>query len=85
MSSVNLAGDPAWSGQLRQMRNALTEWQRATGDPAVPETEAVYRAEVLQPHAEGGKNTESSVYQENVSLMLRWMRERPALPGPPAD
>ena len=81
----NLAGDPAWSGQLRQMREALREWQRTTGDSSAPETEAVYRAEVLQSHAEGGRNTETAVYHDNVELMLRWMKERPALPGPPTD
>jgi len=81
----NLAADPAYSMQLRQMREALREWQVETHDPSAPESEAIYRTEVEQPHAEGGRNTENAVYQANVELMLRWMKERPALPGPPSE
>ena len=81
----NLAADPAYFMRLGQMRKALREWQAATGDPSAPESEAIYRTEVEQPHAEGGRNTENAVYQANVELMLRWMNERPALPGPPTN
>jgi uncharacterized sulfatase len=81
----NLAADPAYFMRLGQMRKALREWQSATGDPSAPESEAIYRTEVEQPHAEGGRNTENAVYQANVELMLRWMNERPALPGPPTN
>jgi hypothetical protein len=81
----NLASDPAHAMRLGQMRQALREWQAATGDPSAPESEAIYRVEVEQPHAEGGRNTENAVYQANVELMLRWMNERPALSGPPAN
>ncbi len=73
----NLAADPKESERVTQMRTALVYWQKRTGDIAKPESEEVYKAEVNAAHAEGGKNKNMSVYQSNVDLMLRWMKERP--------
>ncbi len=73
----NLAADPAHSDRLKAMREALKNWQQQSGDPAEPETEAVYRIEVGANHAEGGKQAENDQYKANVELMLRWMTERP--------
>ena len=73
----NLAADPAHSDRLKAMREALKSWQQQSGDPAEPETEAVYRIEVGANHAEGGKQAENEQYKANVELMLKWMTERP--------
>lgn len=73
----NLAADPQHQSELKRLRNELRAWQVRTMDPAEPESEEVYRLEVESKHAEAGKNTEDKQYQDNVQLMLRWMREKP--------
>jgi hypothetical protein len=59
------------------MRAALADWQTRTGDPATPESEAVYRIEVAGQHPEGGKGQANEIYQRNVETMLRWQTEKP--------
>ena len=73
----NLAADPAHASVLAEMRAALADWQTRTGDPATPESEAVYRIEVAGQHPEGGKGQANEIYQRNVETMLRWQTEKP--------
>jgi hypothetical protein len=73
----NLAADPTYASELQRMKKALSEWQTRTLDPATPESEDVYRIEVMGRHAEAGRNSSDSQYHRNVELMLRWMHERP--------
>jgi arylsulfatase A-like enzyme len=73
----NLAADPTYSAELQRMKKALSEWQTRTLDAATPESEDVYRIEVMGRHAEAGRNSSDSQYHRNVELMLRWMHERP--------
>ncbi|MFN8710076.1 MAG: sulfatase [Planctomyces sp.] len=74
---TNLAADPNHVEQLRRMRSALREWQIQTNDPAKPESEEVYRIEVMAKHREAGRQATAEQYLNNVELMLRWMKERP--------
>jgi arylsulfatase A-like enzyme len=77
----NLAAQPKESNRLAKMRAVLVDWQTRTGDIATTESEEVYKIEVGAVHAETGKNKAASVYQSNVDLMLRWMKERPLHPS----
>ena len=81
----NLATDPQHRTQLLKMRAALRDWQQRTGDPCRPEPRDVYLAEVRAAAGGTGKKPNADVYQNNVDLMLRWMEERPPLPGPPTE
>ncbi|MFM8728065.1 MAG: sulfatase, partial [Planctomycetaceae bacterium] len=81
----NLAADPAYQTQLREMRSALRNWQNSTGDPCQPEPKDVYLAEVNAAAGNTGKRPNADVFSQNVQLMLKWMQERPPLTGPPAN
>jgi len=81
----NLAADPAYQTQLRQMRTALQHWQNSTGDPCQPETKSVYLAEVHAAAGNTGKRPNANAFSQNVQLMLQWMQERPPLTGPPSN
>jgi arylsulfatase A-like enzyme len=73
----NLAADPMYASELQRMKNALNQWQTRTQDPATPESNEVYRIEVMGRRAEAGRNSSDEQYHRNVELMLRWMTERP--------
>ena len=74
---TNLAADPARAAVLAEMRAALDDWRRRTGDPGKPETEEIYRAETGTTHAEGGRQSDNPQFGRNVELMLRWLKEKP--------
>jgi arylsulfatase A-like enzyme len=82
---TNLAADPNHVEQLSRMRTALREWQIQTNDPAKPESEDVYRTEVMAKHREAGRQATAEQYLNNVELMLRWMKERPLQKVAPAS
>ena len=82
---LNLATDPAYQTQLKQMRAALRDWQKRTGDPCQPEPKDIYLAEVWAAAGGTGKRVNADVYARNVELMLQWMQQRPPLPGPPPN
>lgn len=79
----NLAGDPAYTSQLQKMRAALVAWQKRSQDPCRPEPQDVYLTEMNAIYPAGGRQAEPAQFRENVNLMLRWLKERPPLTGPP--
>ncbi len=78
----NLASNPTHTSQLQKMRAALIEWQKRTHDPCQPEPENIYLTEMNAVYTAGGKQTEPQQFRDNVNLMLKWLKERPPLPGP---
>ena len=71
----NLAEDPAWAGELGRLRQALADWQQATGDRGIePEAEEVYEGNMRAYLAELPVERRS-VVEANIEQMRRWARE----------
>ena len=71
----NLAEDPAWAGELGRLRQALADWQQATGDRGIePEAEEVYEGNMRAYLAELPVERRG-VVEANIEQMRRWARE----------
>ncbi len=77
----NLADDPAFNEVLTEHRRQLDAWIKRTGDKgATPEPREVYLDYVNDERPEGGKGPKGGVFEENITLMLRWTKEKPMEP-----
>ncbi|MFO1064205.1 MAG: sulfatase-like hydrolase/transferase [Pirellulales bacterium] len=78
----NLAAEASMEKDLQRMRQALSDWQLRTDDPAEPESAEVYDAEIVHPQGDKGADTKTDVYRQNVETMVRWRTEKPFVPFP---
>jgi len=71
----NLAEDPAFGAELGRLRQALADWQQASGDRGVePESEEVYEGNMRSYLAElpAGRR---EIVEANIEQMRQWARE----------
>jgi arylsulfatase A-like enzyme len=71
----NLAENPAFAAELGRLRQALADWQQASGDRGVePESEEVYEGNMRSYLAElpAGRR---EIVEANIEQMRQWARE----------
>jgi arylsulfatase A-like enzyme len=74
--TINLAGQPKYSKELKKMREILTKWSIETNDPD-PETPEIYDLEMEHQIGKTRSKIDKAKIYDNVELMKRWQTERP--------
>jgi arylsulfatase A-like enzyme len=72
----NLAGDPAHTVALEDMRQRLDRWMEATGDCGrTPEPAKMYDSDMAEYLGPAGKKGRNEQLEKNIALMKKWAAE----------